>query len=81
MIGRVGHCVFFRFVRSVLLRSECSVLLKNATFFSVLFSEFLATYETQKDVPFFSKERKRTQHSFLKNGKECKERNVLLQRT
>ena len=48
------------------------------------FSEFLAPYETQKDDPFFSKERKRaqwTQRSFLKNGKEHKECNILLQRT
>ena len=37
--SRVGHRVLFRSVRSVLFRS---------------FFEFLATYETQKNVPFFS---------------------------
>ena len=47
-----------------------------------LFFEFLATYETQKNVSFFSKERKRTQrmqHTFAKNvrtfrsfAKECR---------
>ena len=48
------------------------------------FFRVLATYETQKNIPFFpffSKEWKRThrtQGSFAKNGKEC---NVLLQRT
>ena len=39
------------------------------------------TYETKKNVPFFYKERKRTQRSFrsfIKNGKERKDRNVLL---
>ena len=40
-----------------------------------------ASCGTFRSFPFFFKERKRTQHSFLKNGKECKERNVLLQRT
>ena len=37
-----------------------------------------------KIVPFFYKERKRTQRSFrsfIKNGKECKDRSVLLKRT
>ena len=44
----------------------------------------LAHYETQKNILFFSKERKRTprkQHSFAKNGKERKKSNILLQRT
>ena len=69
---RVGHRILFcsvRSVRSVLFRS---------------FFEFLATYETKKTVPFFSNELKRTQRtqrSFAKSVKECKERNVLLQRT
>ena len=55
---------------------------RYVTFFSVLkkersvlfrsFLEFLVTYETQKNVLF---------RSFLKNGKERKELNVLLQRT
>ena len=31
-----------------------SVFLKNVPFFSVFFVEFLATYETQKNVLFFS---------------------------
>ena len=44
-----------------------SVLLKNATFFSVLFCEFLATYETQKNVPFFSRFFPVIFRSFLKN--------------
>ena len=48
------------------------------------FFEFLASYETQKNVFFFSKEQKitqRTQHSFAKNVKERKERNIRLRRT
>ena len=47
--GRVGHSVLFRSVRYVLFRSkkERSVLFR-------FFLEFLATYETQKNVPFFS---------------------------
>ena len=43
---RVGHHVLFRSVRSVLLK-ERSVLFHS-------FFVFLATYETQKNVPFFS---------------------------
>ena len=42
------------------------------------------TYETKKNIPFFYKDRKRTQRwfcSFIKIGKERKERNVLLKRT
>ena len=42
------------------------------------------TYETKKNVPFFYKKWKRMQRSersFKKNGKEHKDRNVLLQRT
>ena len=34
-----------------------------------------------KNGTFFYKERKRTERSFLKNGKQRKERNVLLKRT
>ena len=47
--SRVGHSVLFHAVRSVLFHS---------------FLEFLATYETQKNVPFFLKERKRMQRMF-----------------
>ena len=43
--ARVGHSVLFRSVRYVLFHS------KKRTFRSFL--EFLATYETQKNVPFF----------------------------
>ena len=43
---RVGHRVLFCLVRSVLFRSL------KGTFRS--FFKFLATYETQKNVPFFS---------------------------
>ena len=42
-----------------------SFLLKNATFFFVLFFEFLATNGTQKNIPFFSKEQKRAQRTQL----------------
>ena len=62
-------------------------LIKNVLFFPVLFFEFLATYETQKNVPFFpffSKERKRTQRterSFAKNGKECENVSFFCKRT
>ena len=47
-----------------------SVLLKNATFFPILFSSFWQLMRP-----------KRTFRSFLKNEKNRKERNVLLQRT
>ena len=80
---RVGHSVLFRSVCYVIFRSkkERSVLIHS-------FLEFLATYETQKNILFFSKELKRTQRtqrSFAKNRKEnvsffCKrmqERSVL----
>ena len=55
-----------------LLRSERIILLRSFKVRNVLlrsFFEFLATYETQKNDAFF-----------LKDVKECKERNVLLQR-
>ena len=55
-----------------LLRSERIILLRSFKVRNVLlrsFFEFLATYETQKKDAFF-----------LKDVKECKERNVLLQR-
>ena len=42
------------------------------------------TYETKKNVPFFYKKQERKQRSecsFIKNGKERKDRNVLLKRT
>ena len=60
-IGRVGHSILFHSERSVLFRSfkEHSVLFRS-------FFEFLATYATQKNIPF---------------RKERKRRNVLLQRT
>ena len=44
--ARVGHCVLFCSVGSVLFRSL------KGTFRS--FFEFLASYETKKNVPFFS---------------------------
>ena len=70
---RVGHRVLYHSERSVLSRSfkERSVLSRS-------FFEFLATYETQKnvkDVPFICKERERTprsSRSFIKNRKERK---------
>ena len=75
-----GWAPFFS-VRSVtffsVLKRVCYVLFRSCL-------EFLATYETQKNVPFFSKERKRTQRmlrSLQKNGKERKERSILLQST
>ena len=43
--------------------------------------QFCMTYETKKNVPFFYKERKRTQktfYSFIKNGKERKDCSILL---
>ena len=48
----VRYITFFSF-----LKKERSLLFR-------CFLEFLATYETQKNVPFFSKERKRTQRTF-----------------
>ena len=79
---RVGHHVLLPSERIFLLRSfkEHNVLLCS-------FFVFLVTYETQKNdafFAFFSKEHKRmqrTQCSFAKNFKECKELNILLQRT
>ena len=65
---------------SILNVSFFSVLLKNATFFFVLFSSFWRLMRPKRmlhSFPFFSKEQKRTE----KNAKERKERNVLLQRT
>ena len=65
--GWALHSFPFGTLRS---KQELSVLFRS-------FLEFLATDETQKNVPFFSKERKRLQRmqsSFAKNGKECKER-------
>ena len=70
-----------------LLCSERIVLLRSFKARNVLlrsFFEFGATYETQKNDAFFCKECKRTQRtqrSFAKNLKECKERNILLQKT
>ena len=53
--ARVGHSVLFRSVRYVLFHSK-KRMFRSFPFFSVLFRsflEFLATYETQKNVPFF----------------------------
>ena len=75
---RVGHCILFCLVCSVLFHSL------KGTFRS--FFEFLATYETQKNVPFFSVLFSRTEKNaknatfFCKNRKEHKECNILLQR-
>ena len=69
--ARVGHSVLSRSERSGLSRSfkECSVL-------SHSFSEFLATYETQKNRTFFPVLFKRTEKN-LKNGKERKDHPVV----
>ena len=48
--GRVGPCVLFRLVRSVPFRSLKGMFHS----FPFFFFEFLATYETEKNVPFFS---------------------------
>ena len=72
---RVGHCILFRLVCSVLFHSL------KGTFHS--FFKFLVTYETQKNVPFFSVLFSRTEKNatfFCKNRKELKEYNILLQR-
>ena len=66
--SRVGHRVLFR--------SECIVLLRSFKERNVLlhsFFEFLATYENQKNDALL--------HSFLKNVKERRECNIILQRT
>ena len=73
MQGWAPHSFPFRTFHSY---KERNVLFRS-------FFEFLATYETQKNVLFFSKEQKRTQRtqcSFAKNVKERKECNVFLQR-
>ena len=64
---RVGHRILFRLVRSIL-------------FHTVLFSSFwrlMRPKRTFGSFPFFSV----LFRSFLKDGKECKKCNVLLQRT
>ena len=66
VIDRVGH--------SALFRSECYILLHSKKIMLHSFLDFLATYETQKNIMFFSI----LFRSFLKKGKERKERNVLL---
>ena len=63
--GRVGHRVLFRSVRSVLFR-----------FLKGMFRSFLSFWRLMR-----RKKTQRMQRSFAKNGKERKERNVLLQRT
>ena len=62
--GWAPHSFPFRTFRSF---KECSVL-------SGAFFEFLATYETQKNGTFFSV----LSRSFQKNGKERKDRPILL---
>ena len=88
MIARLGTPFFSgRYVTFFsVLKKECSVLFRS-------FLEFLATYETQKNVTFFSvlfssfwrlmrpKRTQRTLRSFAKNRKERKDHSVLLQRT
>ena len=75
-----GHMMFFRVGHRVLFHSERSVLFRSFKERNVLFCsffEFLATYATQKNVPFFPKEGKITQkmqRSFAKNVKERNER-------
>ena len=66
---RVGHSVLFRSVRYVLLRSKKRPL-RSFPFFSRVFGDL---WDPQERYLLF--------RSFLKNGKERKERNVLLQRT
>ena len=54
---------------------------RNILLFFCKICNFCMTYETKKNVPFFYKERKRTQKtfcSFIENGKERKKRSVLL---
>ena len=63
---RVGHRILFRSERIVLFR-----FFKERNILLLSFFEFLATYETKKIAAFFSA-------LFLK---ECKECNVILQRT
>ena len=70
------------------------VLLKNVSFFPVLFLSFgdlsnpkecsVLSRSYAKNVPFFYKERERKKRlfcSFIKNRKESKDRSVLLKRT
>ena len=69
VVPRVGHSVLLHSVRYVLLRSEKRTL-RSCSFFSVLFLSFWRLMRP-----------KRTLRSFLKNGKERKERFVLFKRT
>ena len=70
------HKADFRVGHRILSHSECSVLLKNAIFFSVL---FLSNWQLMKpkrmfcSFPFFCKERKRTREHFipLQKNAEC----------
>ena len=62
---------------------ECSLKRteRSFTYFFCEICNVCMTYEIKKNVPFFYKKRKRTQRSersFIKNGKERKDRNVLL---
>ena len=65
LLAGLGTTFFY-----ILNASFFCVLLKHATFFYVLFSSFWRLMRP-----------KRTMRSFLKNVKERRERNVLLQRT
>ena len=59
------------------------VLLKNTTFFYILFLSFWRPLRPQKIVVFFCVlflRMQRTQRSFAKNVKECKECNILMQK-
>ena len=93
--SRVGH-PFFSKERSVLcvLFHSFKKNIAFFAFFSVLYKSMFQSLRSflflKKNVPFFSrvfgdlwdtKERSVLFRSFLKNEKECKERNVLLQRT
>ena len=56
---------------------------RSFTFFFCKICNVCMTYETKKNVPFFYKKWKRMQRSersFIKNGKECKDRKLLLKR-
>ena len=62
-------------------KKERNILLRS---FFCKICNVCMTYETKKNLPFFYKKRKRTQRlerSFIKNGKERKDRNILLKRT
>ena len=80
VLNRVGHCV--------LLHSERIIILRYFKERNVLFFELFATYETQKNVAFFSRMRvllQRTRALFKRTQKDAtfyskKEHCVLLKR-